>query len=90
MNTLEKIDGVLFADFPNWVERLEKAHPIYEELPGWTEDISGVQSYADLPDNCRKYVDRLSELVEVDVTVVSNGATRDDWITRRESSMLGA
>ena len=86
--TAYEIDGVQFRDFPNWVERLEKARPVYEELPGWTEDIAGVREYDELPENCRNYVDRLSELVEVEVTVVSNGATRDDWIMRRPSGML--
>jgi adenylosuccinate synthase len=88
--TAYEIDGVQFADFPNWVERLEKARPIYEEMPGWTEDISGVRDYDELPENCRKYVDRLAALVDVQITVVSNGATRDDWIMRRESGMISA
>jgi adenylosuccinate synthase len=88
--TAYEIEGVQFADFPNWVERLEKARPIYEEMPGWTEDISGIRNYQELPENCRKYIDRLSELVEVEITVVSNGATRDDWIMRRESGLIGA
>jgi adenylosuccinate synthase len=86
--TAYEIDGEQKTDFPNWVERLEKARPIYEELPGWTEDISGIRDYDELPENCRKYIDRLSELVEVEVTVVSNGATRDDWIMRRKSGMI--
>jgi adenylosuccinate synthase len=86
--TAYEIDGERKTDFPNWVERLEKARPVYEELPGWTEDISGIRDYDELPENCRKYIDRLSELVEVEVTVVSNGATRDDWIMRRKSGMI--
>jgi adenylosuccinate synthase len=88
--TAYEIDGVQFKDFPNWVERLEKARPIYEELPGWTEDLTGIRDYRELPEACRNYVDRLSELVEVDITVVSNGATRNDWIMRRESRMLAS
>jgi adenylosuccinate synthase len=88
--TSYEIEGVQFADFPNWVERLEKARPVYEELPGWTEDICGVRNYDELPDNCRNYIDRLSELVGVEVTVVSNGATRDDWIMRRESGLISS
>lgn len=83
-----EIEGVQFKDFPNWVERLEKARPIYEEMPGWTEDIAGIRNYDELPENCRRYVDRLSELVEVEITVVSNGATREDWILRRQSGLI--
>jgi adenylosuccinate synthase len=86
--TAYEIEGVQFADFQNWVELLEKARPIYEEMPGWTEDISGVRSYDELPEKCRNYVDRLGELVEVPITVVSNGARRDDWILRSASEKL--
>lgn len=83
------IDGVDFASFPNWVEKLEKARPVYEELPGWTEDIASARSYDELPENCRRYVDRLSELTGVEITVVSNGATRNDWIARGQSGLIG-
>jgi len=86
--TSYEIDGEPVQDFPNWTDRTEKARPVYEDMPGWTEDISGVRNFDDLPETCRKHVDRLSELVGVEVTVVSNGATRDDWIMRRESGLI--
>ncbi len=38
-------------------DRLEKARPVYEELPGWSEDISGARSLDDLPVNARRYLD---------------------------------
>lgn len=73
-------EGESRTSFPNWVEILEKCKPVYEEMPGWTEDISEVTSWKDLPDNCRAYVARLGELLGVPVTVVSNGPARDHWI----------
>lgn len=78
--TAYELDGQEMENFPNWVEKLERAKPVYEELPGWTEDISSVHSWDALPENCRAYVARLSALLGVRVGVVSNGASRDHWI----------
>ena len=83
--TAYEVDGKQRAFFSNWVEVLEKCKPVYETHPGWTEDISDVKRWEDLPENCRKYVDRLSELLGVEVTVVSNGPSRDHWIERPRS-----
>jgi adenylosuccinate synthase len=55
---------------------------VYEEMPGWSEDIGDVDSFDELPANCRAYVERLGELVGTPVAVVSNGPTRDHWIER--------
>ena len=80
--TAYEVDGQEIEHFPNWVEKLEAAKPVYQELPGWTEDISGVRSWSELPENCRAYVERVGELVGVPVKVISNGAARDHWIER--------
>jgi len=78
--TAYEYEGETREDFPNWIEVLEKSKPVYEELPGWSEDISEVSTWSELPENCRKYVERLAEVLGVPVTVVSNGPARDDWI----------
>ncbi|HKK69708.1 MAG TPA: adenylosuccinate synthase [Candidatus Krumholzibacteria bacterium] len=75
-------EGAQRDHFPNWVEVLEKCKPVYEEIPGWSEDIGAVTSWDDLPANCRAYVERLGDLLGTPVTVVSNGPTRDHWIER--------
>lgn len=76
-----EIDGVVTADFPV-TPNLKKAKPVLEVLPGWKSDIRGIKNYADLPLNCRKYIERIEELIGVPVTVVSNGPGRDDIIVR--------
>jgi adenylosuccinate synthase len=61
---------------------LEGIRPVYEELPGWTEDISGCRSVAELPAACLRYLARLEELVGVPIELVSVGPDRDQTIVR--------
>jgi adenylosuccinate synthase len=53
-------------------------------MPGWTEDLSGVRRVEDLPDNARRYVDRIEALVDVPVDVLSVGPGRDQTIARSD------
>ena len=53
------------------------AKPIYEELPGWSEDITGVRHLDELPENARNYVRRVGELVGVRISTFSVGPDRD-------------
>ena len=66
--------------FPSALNVLEQCQPIYEELPGWSEDITAVQDADDLPENARAYVKRVEELVETPVQIVSVGAGRENTI----------
>jgi len=54
----------------------------YEVMPGWTEDISKVKSFDDLPANCKAYVLRLEELIGVPIRWIGVGAGREDLIER--------
>jgi len=78
-----KIDGKLTHEFPMTLEEVARAEPIYEVLPGWREDVSGVRSYDALPANARRYVERIESLVSVPIDVISVGPDRDQTITRR-------
>ncbi len=51
-----EIDGEVTRDFPT-TAKLEKAKPVFTKLPGWKTDIRGIKNYADLPENCRKYIE---------------------------------
>ena len=61
---------------------LEEAVPIYEELPGWQEDIGGVRQFNDLPKAAQDYVLYIEKLVECPIRYVSVGPERDALITR--------
>jgi adenylosuccinate synthase len=56
---------------------------VYEELPGWHESTVGVTGYADLPQNARRYLERLQEIVGVPIDLVSTGPERDQTIVLR-------
>ncbi len=55
--------------------------PVYEELPGWTEDITGVRTRAALPPAARKYVERVEEWTGVPITLIGVGPAREQAIT---------
>ncbi|SHH31106.1 adenylosuccinate synthase [Tepidibacter thalassicus] len=79
-----KLGDKVIKEFPASLEVLEKCEPIYEELDGWTEDISDATKFEDLPENAQKYVKRIEELVGVDVQIISVGPKRTQTIVRKE------
>lgn len=79
-----EIDGKVTTEFPvTW--KLEKAKPVLTVLPGWKCDIRGIRSYAELPENCRKYIEFIEAQIGYPVTMVSNGPGREDIIYRQSS-----
>jgi adenylosuccinate synthase len=69
-------------NFPASLKTLSQCEPIYEELDGWTEDITGAKTFEELPVNAQKYVKRIEELVGVPVKIVSVGPKRSQTIVR--------
>ncbi|MGI5832068.1 MAG: adenylosuccinate synthase [Thermoguttaceae bacterium] len=78
--TAYEIDGKRTTHFPANAEDLRKAKPIFETHPGWPEDITKVTKFADLPENAKKYVARLSEIIGKPVSMVSVGPGREQTI----------
>lgn len=76
-----ELDGEQTASFPVPAQ-LEKAKPIWETLPGWQCDISGVRSFNQLPAAARAYVERLQELIEAPIRWISVGPHRKAMIER--------
>ena len=74
--------GDRYDEFPRQQRVLYNCRPIYEELPGWSEDISGVRDYDDLPKEARGYVDYVESVTGVPVTIVSVGPARDATLRR--------
>jgi adenylosuccinate synthase len=71
-----------FEHFPPHQSVIHHAQPVYEELPGWRDDITAVSSYADLPKHAQAYVDRLEELSGVPIRWVSVGPARSQTLER--------
>lgn len=65
---------------PASLKELAQCEPLYEEMPGWQTDISGIRKYADLPENARRYVERLSQISGVPLGIVSVGPGRTQTI----------
>ncbi|HBR15190.1 MAG TPA: adenylosuccinate synthase [Candidatus Omnitrophica bacterium] len=77
-----KYKGKISKDFPMDFEALCKAKPVYEQLNGWMTPTTGIRRYNNLPLNARRYIERLEELLEVDVKYISIGTKRDEIIVR--------
>ena len=74
------IDGRAVDGFPASTWELERCEPIYEEVPGWEEDTSGVRLFEDLPAEAQAYVRRLEGLIGCPIAIVSVGPERDQAI----------
>ncbi|MFW6374175.1 MAG: adenylosuccinate synthase [Thermodesulfobacteriota bacterium] len=70
----------VLEDFPASLKVLGECEPVYETLPGWSEDISNVKSYDDLPRNTRNYLKRIEEITETAIQIVSVGPGREETI----------
>ena len=75
-----RLDGVPLDHPPATVGAWDRVEPVYEEMDGWTEDITEIRRLEDLPPAARSYVARLSELCGVPLSFVSVGASRDATI----------
>lgn len=77
-------DGKIIDYFTSSTTKLYNYEPIYEELPGWEEDISHARSYDELPENAKKYIELIEEYLGINVYLVSVGPERSQNIIRKE------
>ena len=87
--TLKICTGYLYKgqplhEYPASLKVLDEVEPVYEELPGWQSDITGIRRYEDLPLNARRYVERLSECSGARLGVISVGPDREQTILLEE------
>ncbi|HEM47499.1 MAG TPA: adenylosuccinate synthase, partial [Alphaproteobacteria bacterium] len=78
--TAYKIDGKVTHDFPMTLDEITRAEPVYETMPGWGDDVRQVRRIEDLPDNARRYIERIETLVDVPAAFLSVGPGRDEII----------
>ncbi len=74
--TAYKYRGEIIEEFPASLKVLAECEPVYEELPGWEEDITGVRSLSELPVNARHYIERISQLTGIPLSIFSVGPDR--------------
>lgn len=78
-----KINGQVSDILPVGAETLANCEPIYEELPGWKDSTVGVKTVDGLPASARTYLDRMQQLCEVPIDIVSTGPDREETIVKR-------
>ncbi len=71
------VEGARVDEMPMTQSDFHHAKPIYEYMPGWTEDITGVRKFEDLPENAQRYIERVEEIAGVRVSVIGVGAGRE-------------
>jgi adenylosuccinate synthase len=78
----------IIKDFSSNVEILENCEPIYEEMPGWKEKLDNINKFNDLPENAKKYIKRIEELMEIPVCIVSIGPERNQTLVLKKEFLL--
>lgn len=75
-----RIDGETIEHPPLLPHRYPECEPVYESMPGWSGSTAGATEFSALPDNARRYLARIEELVGVPIDIVSTGPERDQTI----------
>ncbi|GGS61917.1 adenylosuccinate synthetase [Planobispora rosea] len=78
-----EVDGVRHDEIPMTQTDFHHATPVYEEFPGWQEDISGAKSFEDLPANARAYVKALEEMSGAPISAIGVGPGRTETLQLR-------
>lgn len=73
-------NGQRVDDFPGDLNVLAECEPVYETMPGWQSPTPHIRSYNDLPENARRYLERVSELSRIPISIVSVGPDREETI----------
>lgn len=77
-----ELDGKVINEFPADLSILANCKPVYEELEGWDDDITGIKTYEELPDAVKAYVNRIEELTKTKVSMVGTGPNRNQNIKK--------
>ena len=81
--TAYQCQGEILHEFPASLRVMQQLEPVYEELDGWTEALTEVKNFTDLPVNAQKYVKRIQEVVDVEIMLVSVGPGREQTVMLR-------
>jgi len=79
-----KFNGEVIDYFPASLEDLAMCEPVYEEFDGWDESVADARSYEELPENAKKYIERIEEFTDTRVSIVSVGPKRDQTMRVKE------
>jgi adenylosuccinate synthase len=74
------VDGVRHDELPMTQAEFARAVPIYESMPGWTQDISAARTLSDLPSQARDYITALEAMIKAPIAAVGVGPGREETI----------
>jgi adenylosuccinate synthase len=77
-----KYNGKIIEEFPADMNILEEIEPIYETMPGWQQDTSGMKTFEELPEKAKDYLQKISELTGAKIAIVSVGQARSQTIIK--------
>ncbi len=75
-----KYKGRILKEFPQQYREFSQSDPVYEEIPGWQQDLSEIKDYDDLPENAKRYIKIIEELTGVPIAIIAVGPRRDQTI----------
>ncbi len=81
--TAYKINGRTLKTIPASIKEFERCVPVYEELPGWDEDLSNVKSFEELPINAQNYLKRIEAVTGLEIVMFSVGPDKTQTVVRR-------
>lgn len=76
----DKRDGKIYEYYPSNISIHKHLEPIYEIMDGWNQDITSAKTFNELPENAKKYIKRLEEIIGVQISIISVGANREQTI----------
>ena len=83
-----KYKGTIIKNFTTNMKILQNCQPVYEELDGWWDDLTKIKAYDQLPNNAKKYLRRIEELIKVPISIVSVGPKREQTIVARSEFLF--
>ncbi len=75
-----QLDGSTYNAMPASIKKAQAVQPVYEEFPGWQEDIREIRAFEDLPVNARDYVKKIEDITEVEASIISVGQDREETL----------
>lgn len=79
-----RVGEEIIREFPQSQKIFKQSQPVYEEMPGWNEDLTDVRRFEDLPEAAKKYILRIEEITGVPATLIAIGPGREQTIVRGE------
>ena len=77
-----KYKGKTYTEMPEEIDIIENCEPVYREMDGWMKNSVGITDFKLLPDNAKRYIDEISKLVGIGITIISTGKRREETIIK--------